>query len=268
MKRTLVLLCVLGLLAGCRTPAPTRPLSPEDPRPARLLERLRERGAARQALRARTRLQIDAPDLKFNRPQRMAVSRPSHLRVEIIGLFGQVAAVLVTDGETYEFYDARQSNFERGPVTESLLWQVARVDLEPAEATRLLLGTPEPGGKYRLADARVLSGGKVGFELQDSRGRVRERYLFDRGERLLQTERLDEEGRLLWRAGFGDYRRIPGSQGETGEFAHLVELKFPRVRGRVELTFKEVALVPRLPTELFDLEEPNSRTSASGGLGP
>ena len=97
--------CGLGLASGCRTPLPETRLGEGDPRPQQLLENLGAGREAVPALRARARVAIDAPDLKLSRPQRLAVARPGRLRVEVLGLFGQLAAVLVADRGRYQLYE-------------------------------------------------------------------------------------------------------------------------------------------------------------------
>ncbi|MBW2698468.1 MAG: hypothetical protein JRE70_18435, partial [Deltaproteobacteria bacterium] len=144
MRRAVALLFPLSFLLACRTPMPAVPLPADDPRPHVLLESLRERAEGRTALRARAKLDLSSPDLRVSRPQRMAVARPLRLRVEVIGLFNQLAAILVTNGHVYQVYDARSAHLEEGIVSEGLLWRVARVDLSPSEAVDILLGAPLP----------------------------------------------------------------------------------------------------------------------------
>ena len=99
-RAPLAVLFVSALLASaCRTPVfEPRAMTAADPRPAKLLAALEDEAASRRGLRASAKLSLEAPDLRLRRPQRMALQRPASLRVEILGLFHQVAAVLVTDG--------------------------------------------------------------------------------------------------------------------------------------------------------------------------
>jgi hypothetical protein len=261
-RRAIALLLPLCVLASCRTPDFGVALPAADPRPAALLETLVERGAARAALRARARLDLDAPDVTLDRPQRLAVARPARMRVEVLGLFDQVAAVVVTDGDRYQVYDARRNAFEEGPVEPDLLWRVARVDLEPVEAVDLLLGAPRPGTGLRAGPARLFEDGAIAFERVDEDGAVRERYRFDGAGRLAEAVRADADGRLVWRARFDDYRGVAAAAGPDEEpFAHEVSLEFPRVDAKVRLVFKHVVLVDDLPDALFSLRRP-------AGAGP
>jgi len=228
-------------------------LSAADPRPEQLLQRLYQRASVRTSLRASAKLALEAPDLKLNRPQRLAVSRPGRLRVEVLGLFNQIAAVLVTDGEIYQLYDARSSELEEGVVSAGLLWRVARVDLDPLEAVDLLLGVPLPMEGLSVGEARVFEDGGIAFDHRDDEGTPRQRFRFDALGQLRSVETFDDRGRLVWQALFDDYRDLPGPQGEE-EFAHGLSLRFPRVDAEARLTFKKVDLVSQVPDELFVLE--------------
>jgi hypothetical protein len=222
LKRAIALLPMLCLVLACRAPLPGSALPDDDPRPAALMATQHQRAATRQALRATAKLDLQAPDVRLNRPQRMAVERPSRLRIEIIGLFSQLAAVLVTDGEIYQLYDARRGDIEEGVVSAGLLWR-------------------SPGA------ARVFEDGAIEVDQLNGEGRLRQRLRFDSAGRLTRLETFAPGGELLWRAGFADYRLLPGAgaevPGEPGPqepFAFDVQLDFPRVEAEVRLQFKKI----------------------------
>ena len=79
---------------------------------------------ARRGLSGRARLAVDGHDgaLRLRGSQRVALERPARLRVEVLGLFDQTLAVLVTDGERYQFFRANDRTWESGPVGPDLLW--------------------------------------------------------------------------------------------------------------------------------------------------
>lgn len=266
MKRAIALLLPVLLVIACRTPTPGLPLAPDDPRPARLLESLYERASTRISLRASAKLALDAPDLRFNRPQRLAVERPARLRVEVLGLFNQVVAVLVTDGQTYQLYEAGSGELEEGIVTDHLLWRVARVDLDPLEAVDLLLGAPLPMDGLRLGSALQLEDGGIAFDRRDDKGVPRQRFRFDALGLLRRAERLDADGQLVWLAEFDAYRELPGPRGKE-LFAHVVKLSFPRVDAKAQLTYKRVHLASELPDELFVLKLPERTAQKIPGAG-
>ena len=257
MKRAValgVLLSAMGWGVGCRTPLAPSPLGVADPSPHQLLAVLAERSQPPAALRARARVAIEAPDLTLRRHQRLAVARPGRLRVEVLGLFGQVAAILVARGEHYQLYESGASELREGILSPDLLWRVARVDLAPEEAVNLLLGMPRPLPGLAVAGAWSRGDGDLGFTRVDGSGQVRERYVFDAQGRLAELERLDRAGARIWSARFRDYRPVSSPESLPGEFAFQVLLDFPRVDGRAKLDFQQVDLVAELPDDLFRLQ--------------
>jgi len=234
---------------GCQTPLPPRePLDAIDPRPGALIEALETTAAARSSLQGALKLSLDAPDLHFRRPQRLALRRPADLRIEILGLFGQIAAVLVTDGVTYQTFDASRGSVESGDVTPDLLWRTARVALRPSEAVDLLLGAPRPSEESFFASAFAEPAGGVSLDFRDDQGRLRERLNFDDKGQLGEFIRFAENGDVAWEAKFDDYRDVSGSP-----FAFEVRLNFPELDARAILRFDHAVLDPVLADGLFAL---------------
>ena len=240
---------------ACRTPlAEGVPLPENDPRPKLLLEGLQEQIRLRTALQGAARLSIEASDLSFSRPQRMAVERPGRLRVEVLGLFDQVAALVVTRDHSFQFFDARTGHIEQGPVDPDILWRVARIDLSPEEAVGLLLGAPSGQEGLSVAEAVAFRDGRIAFTRLDAQNIRRERYVFDALGRLVETDRLTVLGRLIWKARYSGFRPVSRSGGEAISFAFDVQLDFPRVEARAKLAFKQVSLPEKLPDSLFVLQ--------------
>ncbi len=241
--------CIASTLACTTTPLPSRtPLDPADPRPEAWLRAHEERADARSTLRGALRLSLDAPDLRFRRPQRLALRRPADLRLEVLGLFGQVAAVLVTDGVTFQSYDAANGEIESGYVTDDLLWRIARVDLAPEEAVELLLGAPLPSAGASVAEAFERGPGGISLDLRDEGGRLRERIDFDDRGRLADFVQYDANERIAWHASFGDYREHGGD-----DYAFDLHLRFPDVEAEATLAFDDATLHADLADELFAL---------------
>ena len=240
------------LAVGCQTPLPPQVrLDPEDPRPRALIAGLEQVASQRTSLTGALRLSLDAPDLSFRRPQRLALRRPADLRVEVLGLFGQIAAILVTDGVTYQSFDARRGDFESGDVTPDLLWRVARFAMRPKELVDLLLGAPRPsaGASFAAAYAEPRDGVSVVF--RGPAGRRSERFSFDAQGQLIKFVRFASDGNVSWKARFSDYRDVSGSA-----FAFDVRLSFPAVEARASLRFDQASLDLDLADDLFALRMP------------
>lgn len=266
-RRTLALALLLALAAGgaaaCRTPGPgLEPLAPDDPRPERWLESLRERAAARRAVRGTAKVSLSGRTGEGFAKQVLVVERPARLRVEVLGLMGQRIAVLATDGERYQLYRAETGRIEAGPVTPDILGRVAGIPLSPEQAVSALLGAPAPPpeGEVRMrASARAEGGvrvelGRAGGERPvrrldfDAQGRLRRWALRDGGSPLLEVR-------------YDDYRELAGEP-----FAHRVAVAFPPSGAHAELSFGSAELNPELPEGLFRLA-PARLDAAPAGRG-
>lgn len=251
----LLVVPVLGL--GCRTTYPGRDdpfergvkLAIDDPRVVDGLASLVARTEVRQSLVASASLALDGPELRGSRPQRLAVQRPASLRVELLGLFGQIAAILVTDGVSYEFWDGRATGTTGGEVTREMLWRVAQVDLLPAEAVELLLGDPTAGRAVTAIAAVESREGRVTIALAADGADAGKTIVLGPAGELLRALRYDRAGRLLWDASFTDYREA------AGDFlAHDIEIKFPRFEATAHFHLKQASLNPELSPSAFQLD--------------
>lgn len=248
MRRAALLLAAFVLAPGCQTLIPATPLSPDDPRPAALLRALSQRSDALQSMRGRARIAIDADDLRLRAAQRIAVRRPALLRVEVLGFFGQVETVLVTDGRAYRFFDAASRELDSGLVTPGFLWEMVRVDLTPEQAVALFLGAPAPAPGLVLGAAHRLGDGSIRLRLDDRHGVARQRFVIGPRGQLRRVANWDADGERGWEARFEDYRDVGGTL-----FPFDTELRFPRLDARARFRFSGVELGLELPEEVFEL---------------
>lgn len=254
--RGLAVFVLLGavLAAGCATRpvtrdrmADARPLALDDPRIVALDGALEATARDRHSLVGSAHLSLSAPDLRFSRPQRLALEQPAHLRVEILGLFDQVAAILTTDGRRYQLYESGVPGIQEGPVDAGLLWQVARVDLEPEEAVGVLLGAPwQPAS--RLEAARELPDGTLLLAYRNPVHGGRRIFEFSPPAYLTRVRERAPDGALVWEVSYDDYRLL----GERA-FAHEIAIDFPRVDANADLQFESAELNRVLPASAFEL---------------
>jgi hypothetical protein len=251
--------CLLAFASACATPPATREvgLSEGDPRPEAYLALLQSRNHAHQSLSAAMRVSLDAPDLRLRRPQRLALLRPTLLRVEILGLFGQIAALLVSDGSQYQFFDARAGEVQSGPLSDHIFWDLARIDLTPGEAVELLMGAPVPNPRWQRSRAFVRvdddddDDDEVAVEFEDPSGVRRQRFEFDARGLPRAVRSYDVQGRLVWHAAYDDYRDVEGSL-----FPFSIILASERVDATAKFAFQSVRLDPELSRALFRIETP------------
>lgn len=290
----LLLSVVFVLLTfACRsTPPPGilhgAPLPLDDARASRVVDAQLELGASRNALRGSARVALAGPDFKLNRPQNIVVERPARLRFEVIGLFEQLAAVLVSDGERYGFYDAGTGEMEQGPITPNLLWELAQVDVEVAEAVGILLAAPQPAPFSVRAAVWLEAEDRIAVAFANGSRRVRrecaanpeqgfrdaacfgdaadlalggDAFLFDPTGRLVELRSFDAGGALRYRARFEDYAGM-GEGKDRVEFPNLVTIESPAMRSEARFAWKRVMLADELSDRLFRLPE---RGAGRGG---
>lgn len=242
------------LLAACRTlPEPLVPLPPGDPRPAQLLSSLDERAAERRALRGRAELEVESD--RFEVPPRtrqvLVLERPDRLRVEILGFLNQTQAVLTTADGRYELFLADGQRYESGAVYRGLLWDVARIDLEPREVVELLLGAPIADRRLALRRALATPEGGVRLELAGPPAAGSQTFVFDALGRLRRMRR-EPDGL--------DVRFDAYGPVGAAALAHTVAVEHSGTRAEVSL--RDLELNPQLPDALFELRP---ASAAEGG---
>lgn len=276
------------LIAGCRGISPGtsvdthllgRKLPRGDQRADRVLRQYLETSIARSALRGSARVALEGPDFKLNRPQRILVERPDRLRFEIIGLFDQIAAMLAVDGDHFGFYDAQTGEVSRGAVTPSLLWDLAKIDLDIAQVVGILLGAPrpshglaqssawlEPEGRLafvfvrpdkRLPEhCREISGSTLGdplcFGSEDVLKHGGELFYFGLSGRLVEIRSLERGGRLRYEVAFEDYQLLAGDD-TPAEFPNRVTIRSPAAGSLARFVWRRVMLADELSDRFFDI---------------
>lgn len=287
-------LALLGLLAlfaaGCRTAPPPgflrgTPLPIDDPRATRLLDDYLARIAERNVLRGSARVILSGPDFKLNRPQNVVVARPARLRFEVVGLFEQLAAVLVADGDRYGFYDASNGAMEQGAVTPGLLWELAKVDVGIPEAVELLLGAPRPRAFGVRAAVWQEEADRIGIGFTAAHAHPRhdcptdpergwrdaacfaeagalaeggDAFVFDRDGRLVEVRAFLADGELRYRAQFEAYGALVEGSDRT-DFPHVVTIESPAVGSEARFAWKRVMLGGEVADRLFRLPERGTR---------
>jgi hypothetical protein len=140
-----------------------------------------------------------------------------------------------------------------GPMQPGLLWQVARVDLEPAEAVGVLLGAPLELGTT-LSGARELPDGTLLLAYRHPGLAGRRIFEFQPPAYLTRVRERDADGSLVWQVAYDDYREL----GDRA-FAHAIAIEFPRVDANADFQFDQAELNPRLPPSAFELPRLPSR---------
>lgn len=259
-----VALALVAVVGACRTPSlpgvPPRGTlrAVEDPAAQQHFRNHLALARQRVALRGHARVALEGPDFALNRPMRIALERPGRLRFEIVALFDQLAAILVTDGARFQSYDASTGRVTGGRITPTLLWDLTKLDLAPGEAVGLLLGAPLPSLGTRRAAVWEESGGHLALayawpdeawtaRAAASGGRCAEAaartwldpacfldraaarraladgggevFVFDTTGRLREIRALEADGVLRYRAVYAGFEPLEPPAGASGEAA-------------------------------------------------
>ncbi len=227
---------ILGACLSLAPPPELRPVVGEDARIRTWLERLSAEGESRRSVRAVGKLRLDSRDGRGRVKEVVLAERPGRLRLESLGLLGNTLTLLVTDGESFSYFDGR--SLEGGPVSPDVLHERLGLALAPDEVVEVLLGSPlRP---HWPPTAILGSGQEREVWLPDQRVR-----LSAAGE-LRSLETLGPSGEVRWRAEYGEWRDVPG-----GRYPFFVALYFPASELRAELRFTDVELNPALEPSLF-----------------
>jgi hypothetical protein len=248
-------------LAACAGPVgvPLPALPRDDPRPAALLAAFAEQADRREGLRGDARLAVDADSpqpLHLRSRQSLVLERPASLRIEVQGMLGATLAVLAIDGRQYAFFDTGSRRFDQGPLTDDVLWRLARLSLQPDEVVAVVLGGPRlaPGLSVRAAYATGDGGVRVELAGDEGSGRALE---FDAAGNLREWVARDPL-RGAWTARFDDYAEVAGQS-----LAHRVSIDTGDTRAVLQL--RNVELNPSLPADIFRLDGLAARSGAEGG---
>ena len=259
--KTALLLPLLLALTACPAthtiPVRERPLGLEDPRARDLLSGLVHSAQIRSSLRGVARLALDGPDGAGRATQIVMLERPARLRVEVLGFLNQTVAVLTTDGDRFQLFQAEDRSHREGAVRPGLLGEIAGLSLTPRDAVGVLLGTPALPRGAQLIRAASLSDGGTRLDLGPGGGSdagavggwVRLRLDFDAASRLRRWAYLDAAGEAFLETRFDAYRYVSGLP-----FAHEIELRDRRHRTSARLRFADVELNPELPPTVFRQE--------------
>lgn len=294
---------VVTMLAACAPPPPPllsggQRVDARDPRAVAVATAYRDRAGARRALRGSARVVLEGPDYKLNRPQRVAIARPERLRFEVLGLFDVVAAILVSDGVEFGFFEASTGDVRRGVMTDDLLWELAQLDLEARAVVDLLLAAPLPsprnallgvwiepdaGWTFAYATSTTTADGPTGCVTTNERAGASalepctdsveglraggEIFRFDAHGLLRELHAIEAGGSTRYRASFDDYAELPTAAGvgvrgdeEARRFPMRITVESPAVEATARFEWKRIMLTDTLPDRLFRL--PTLGTSA------
>ena len=248
------------LAVGChpRTPPPDLSLDP-----AALLSQLAAAQSSVRTVQGEARVSYRAPRGSATVRQFAAAERPDRVHLEELDFFGNPAAVLVTGGGRFSFYDAREKVLYRGPATPSNLARLVPVPLSAEDLVAVLLGGAplEPDGAEVRADP---DGGAVRLRLDG--GDAALEVWVGAGARAVRAARqiAGGAGPGSWEVAFSAFRERGGVP-----FPGVVSLRSAPAHVEVELSWTELEVNGALDPGLFrQLEPPRGARVEEVGDGP
>jgi len=259
VRATLPAACAALLAVGCppRTPPPDLSLDP-----SQLLSQVAAAQARVRTVEGEARVRYRSTRGSATVRQFAAAERPDRVHIEELDFFGNPAAVLVTGGGRFSFYDARERILYRGAATPDNLARLVPVPLSAPDLVEVLLGgAPLPPDG---ADARAEpEGGEVRLRLD--RGDASEEIWVGVGARAVRAARriAGGAGPGSWEAAFSAFRDRGGAP-----FPEVVSLRSAPAQVEVELSWTEVEVNGPLDPGLFELEPPRGARVEEVGEGP
>lgn len=234
----------VALICGCLPQPIPSPAPGPPPSSTMLLARLAADAARFESLRGLAEARVVQADREQSSTQVILARRPDRLRIEVLGLFGQPALLLVADGTLLSAYLPGMQRYYQGPLTDTSLARFTRLPLSFKQLLALLLGDlPQPAHDH----AEVAWGdGLWQLHLQADEG-FEQRFAFDRELRLVRADYLHNGVMRL---------RIDYAEFVADGFARSVRLTLPDEELEASLHFSEVSLNPSLADDRFQLAPP------------
>lgn len=220
LPRAAFLLLILASVLGCRASAacPAQPLT--DPSDA--LARLESHSRGWSSLKAEARVTQWADRGRIRGTVLMFFEQPSRVRFDVMTQFGP-AAVLTSDGESFQLSDLRNDTFVEGPTCSANIARLLGVAIEGEDVIRLLTGsTPLIDAEHQSIECRR---GSYTVVLYAFDGATQEVVLAidptDAAEAtsaeltLVESSVRGSDGSLRWRATWADYDDVAGARFPT-----------------------------------------------------
>jgi outer membrane lipoprotein-sorting protein len=252
MRRALAMLALF--CAGCpgTLPPVERPYAP--PTADELLASLRARAERIHSIDASAKAEESAPrQPRVKVKVQLYAQRPDQLRLEVDAPIGGGAATLVTNGEAFQLFDARQGRYFTGAAEPCNVARLIQVELPPRAIVDALLGSLPLDGVAGDPGWDKGDGGREMFTLKGDDGSSTRVWLDGRNRSWdpVKAEHRDPAGHVLWKlahSDFADHEGVRLPQSTTVE--DVVH------RSTVKLRYREQNLNPELKPEGFTLPPP------------
>jgi outer membrane lipoprotein-sorting protein len=250
-------LCVALAVTSAGCPRSSLPIVARPyalPSAEELLASLRKREQQMHALDATAKADERAPHTPSATVKvQIFAERPDRLRLELQAPLGGGAATLVTNGEDFALFDARQGRYYRGPAAPCNVARLIQVELPPRAIVDALLGSVPLDGSA-IAVGWDPHGGREQLDLRADDGSVTRIWL-DSRDRVwdpVRAERRDAHGVLVWRI---DHMEFADHDGVR--LPARTNVEDPAHHATVHLRYREQSVNPTFPEAGFTLAPPD-----------
>jgi hypothetical protein len=201
MRRAFLIL----MMAGCPTPPVQRPYPP--PKAGELLAALSARRDKLGSLRAEGRAdEMGQGAERVKVTINVLVQNGGRLRLEAESPLGGAVATLVTDGQQFQFLDARNNRFLVGRAEPCNVARLVGVELAPEQVMSVLSGSAPIEGEPSGVSWDETKGGRDVLELKTPDGGSEKIFLTNKAWDVAAAERKDSSGKTLWRVEHEDFQ--------------------------------------------------------------
>ncbi|MDP3501874.1 MAG: DUF4292 domain-containing protein [Myxococcales bacterium] len=214
---------------------------------ADLLKRIEFADAQIFSVKGDAKLIVESPQGKGSVSLFIAVLHPAQLHIEQLDFFGRPEGVLVTDGERFGLYDAKQRKYFRGPASVENMARFVPIALPPRELASLLLGrvprVPPESTELTIDEPTRTYG------LSLKRGAITQRLNVSTGTHRVTKSRV--EGLNTYAIDTDDL----AVYGAATLPRHLT-LDAPSAKTKVELLYKDIVVNEAPEVTMFEIEPP------------
>ncbi len=247
-----VTLLVVVAAVGCKS-APVCPIHARTD----AQQTLAEHAARRQgwkSVKAEARVTQWADRGRIRGTVLMFLERPARVRFDVMTQLGP-AAVLTSDGESFQLSDLRENAFVQGPTCPQNIARLLGIEVDAHNVLRLLTGdTPMIEASDQHMECR--DGNYVVSLVAEDRSTQEIQFSIDDGDRdeipinqgltLRRSRVWSPDGKLQWEATYDDYTIVDGQSFPTN-------IRFvDRLHGAdTQVRVKSISLNPDVPPDAF-----------------
>lgn len=215
--------------------------------PSELLARVSQEESKIFLLSGEAKLRVNSPGGKGAVSIFVALMHPALLHLEALDFFGRPRAVLVSNGETFDLYQAEEGQYFRGPATPRNIGRIAPVALAPAELVAIMLGRA-PRIPPQTADL-TLDPEKLAYRVVLKAGPVTQTLWVDPAR--LRVTQSEIRGVSAYDLRFADFQKA-----DQATYPRQLVLSAPGEETTIEVSYKDVSVNGQPDLTLFELEPP------------